>query len=240
MKKVLFFFALLGGMMAAQAQNDFQLVNNNVAYNNGDTINVEIYEEDIYEMDYQVLVFLKVNNLSTSSVTMTLTTHILSGNEAFRVQSVCSTVCAEGETCPPFTVGPNGQSDNVFPEYVVTPEAAPQGAVGVAELILKNTANNAEILKAYAKLNYHPMNQGIAEHKEVKVKVYPNPTASMLNINAEDIDEIVLTDMSGKTVLRQMVNGDAQINVETLQNGMYILNTIKDGQVNGTQKVMVR
>jgi len=54
--------------------------------------------------------------------------------------------------------------------------------------------------------------------------VFPNPTASTLNINSSNnaIDKIVVFDAAGKTVLQQ--EGSAtQLNVEKLATGLYII-----------------
>ncbi len=54
--------------------------------------------------------------------------------------------------------------------------------------------------------------------------IYPNPTKSVLNLNALDvgsIDKVVITDMTGKKVLEQ--NNANQVNVQNLAKGMYVL-----------------
>lgn len=245
MKKLFFLIALLGSMTAANAQNEFQLQHNQNAcdtigiYNSGDTISIDVYEEDIYEMDYQVLVFLQVKNNTDQAANLTLTTHITTGNNAFRVQSVCSTVCAEGETCPPFDVAANSVSDNVFPEYIVTPTAATEGTTGVAELILNNTADHSELLTTYLKMTYHPMTNSIRDTRPVSIKVYPNPTTAQLTVDTQ-ADEVVLTDLAGREVMRQRVNGNTRLNVESLTPGTYVLTTLSGNHATGTQKVIVR
>jgi hypothetical protein len=57
------------------------------------------------------------------------------------------------------------------------------------------------------------------------VRVYPNPTAEILNIEIEDnisLDKIAVTDVSGKTVIVQ-TETTTQINTENLANGMYLI-----------------
>jgi hypothetical protein len=59
----------------------------------------------------------------------------------------------------------------------------------------------------------------------VSITVFPNPTASVVNLNFSNnvvIDKVVVTDISGKTVLEQNQN-TAKINVEKLAIGLYIL-----------------
>lgn len=60
---------------------------------------------------------------------------------------------------------------------------------------------------------------------EAFVKVYPNPATSMLNVqipNAAAIDKIVVSDITGKIIMKQTKNS-SQINVENLVKGLYIL-----------------
>ena len=64
------------------------------------------------------------------------------------------------------------------------------------------------------------------------LKIYPNPTTTILNIsnNKLPIDKIIITDMLGKKILEQ--NGKtSQLDVQELQQGMYILRVFSDGGV---------
>ena len=60
---------------------------------------------------------------------------------------------------------------------------------------------------------------------ESAIKVFPNPTTTILSIqnpNHLTIDKIIITDLAGKTVLQQDQNA-TEINVDQLAIGMYIL-----------------
>ena len=66
---------------------------------------------------------------------------------------------------------------------------------------------------------------GIAAFASNQITVFPNPTASVITVqnNANLVlDTIIVTDLTGKTVLLQTQNSN-QINVEQLASGMYIL-----------------
>jgi hypothetical protein len=55
------------------------------------------------------------------------------------------------------------------------------------------------------------------------IAVFPNPTQAILNLPFETIiDNIIITDLTGKTVLHQTLPS-SQINVQNLAKGMYIL-----------------
>jgi len=64
----------------------------------------------------------------------------------------------------------------------------------------------------------------------VAFSVYPNPATDRLNFNTADIDldEITLTDISGKVVLRQ--KGSASANVSMVAPGMYIAKATAGGR----------
>ena len=59
---------------------------------------------------------------------------------------------------------------------------------------------------------------------ENSLKLYPNPTASVLNIEGESMTSLEVFNMVGQRVMAQEVNGDkAQINTESLNSGMYFI-----------------
>ena len=61
--------------------------------------------------------------------------------------------------------------------------------------------------------------------KESTIVLYPNPTSAFLNLrlaNNQAIERVVVTDILGKKVLEQNKN-TAQINVESLSAGLYIV-----------------
>ena len=74
---------------------------------------------------------------------------------------------------------------------------------------------------------------GIVEIESAGVKIYPNPTNSILNIelkNAITNGTLTLFDMSGKAILLQVIYGNpAQINMSQLPAGNYILRIIENG-----------
>ena len=64
-----------------------------------------------------------------------------------------------------------------------------------------------------------------------KISVYPNPATNILNISLEEnttIDRLTITDLSGKKILEQVGNA-ATVNIESLANGMYVLQVFANG-----------
>jgi hypothetical protein len=73
---------------------------------------------------------------------------------------------------------------------------------------------------------YSGTNLGVKEsNKEKLISVYPNPTTSKLNLhfsNNKTIDKVVIIDVTGK-IVKQQTENTAQINVEKLVTGLYVI-----------------
>ena len=56
------------------------------------------------------------------------------------------------------------------------------------------------------------------------VTVYPNPSNGILNIKSSlDVLEVIVFDISGKTVHRTILNGNSSIDLSELNKGSYIV-----------------
>jgi hypothetical protein len=65
-----------------------------------------------------------------------------------------------------------------------------------------------------------------------KVRIYPNPTSSILNIELSGIkiDKIIISDVLGKTMFEQTQNTN-QVNVGNLAAGIYIVKVFSDNKI---------
>ena len=71
----------------------------------------------------------------------------------------------------------------------------------------------------------------IDEYSMLNVKVYPNPTTSLLNIDTvHSIENIQITNMLGQTVMTQDAVLNNTLDVSSLQTGMYFLNISANNQ----------
>ncbi len=68
---------------------------------------------------------------------------------------------------------------------------------------------------------------------ESSLKLYPNPTANVLNIEGEGMVSVEVYNTVGQRIMAQEVNGNkAQVNTESLNNGMYFIRILaNDGSV---------
>ena len=80
-------------------------------------------------------------------------------------------------------------------------------------------------------------NTGIPENDfSNQLYIYPNPASSTLNIQTQS-NQATLIDLTGKTLLiTKLKNGEAQLDVSSLNNGIYFLQTDKGK----TQKIIVQ
>ena len=64
---------------------------------------------------------------------------------------------------------------------------------------------------------------GVVENEQT-VKIYPNPTMGVLNIEGEDMTSVEIYNTVGQCVMMREVNCNAvQLNTESLSNGLYIV-----------------
>ena len=98
------------------------------------------------------------------------------------------------------------------------------------------------VVKAFAVVNgetyygaettFQTWTEGIAE-LEQSLKLYPNPTTGVLNIQGEGIVSVEVYNTVGQRVMTQVVDGNStQLNTESLNNGIYFLRIqANDGNV---------
>mgnify|MGYP000160842643 CR=1 FL=1 len=80
-------------------------------------------------------------------------------------------------------------------------------------------------------------NSGLQELDVLQWKLFPNPTTDMLHVSVQygQATEWVVTDVFGKTILRQQISGnEVQLNTENLSNGTYF---VQVHFVNGSRSV---
>lgn len=93
-------------------------------------------------------------------------------------------------------------------------------------------ASSIYMVKAYVVVNgvtyygtettFQTWTEGVNE-LESSLKLYPNPTASVLNVEAEGMTRVEVYNTIGQRVMMQQVDGKAQVNTESLNSGMYII-----------------
>jgi hypothetical protein len=98
------------------------------------------------------------------------------------------------------------------------------------------------MVKAYAVVNgqtyYGPETtfqtwmEGVDE-LENSVKLYPNPTNNILNVEGEGMSSIEVYNAVGQRVMKQEVNGNkAQVNTQSLNSGVYFIRIVaNDGSM---------
>lgn len=82
------------------------------------------------------------------------------------------------------------------------------------------------------------------EEQEIDFSTYPNPASSDFNIqmttNGADVD-LMVYNILGETVMNeQMFDGLNNVNIESLNNGVYFYSILKNGKAVETKKLIVR
>ena len=90
------------------------------------------------------------------------------------------------------------------------------------------------------KLEHIENNVSVEETIETSVNIYPNPVKDVLTIAADNVNQVVMYNSLGQIVKTVKGNeGNINVNVNDLENGMYFVNIIdNDGNVT-TNKVSV-
>ena len=138
------------------------------------------------------------------------------------------------------TLDYNGYPDEVGFECrkVTNPEPIiVHGILNVFQKILGSTdelePTSIYMVKAYAIVNgytfygaettFQTWTEGVDELGN-SLKLYPNPTANMLNVEGEGMSSLEVYNTVGQRVMTQEVSGDkTQINTESLNNGIYFI-----------------
>lgn len=94
-------------------------------------------------------------------------------------------------------------------------------------------ATNAQGSNQLTKVDYIKVNGSFINHLTVKqgFTMYPNPAASSVFIDTKDAQQIILSDMFGRTIKTMDVNSDlSEIAVDDVQNGAYTLTLLKNNE----------
>ena len=77
------------------------------------------------------------------------------------------------------------------------------------------------------------------EENEVSFGIYPNPAESELNINSNAAFEYQMINSVGQVVMSGVANGNAKLNVSELNNGVYFLKVVANGNTS-VEKVIIK
>lgn len=99
------------------------------------------------------------------------------------------------------------------------------GGMGVSDIAIPTTGNYNITFNIANGAYSFTSTLGTKEQSLSKISLYPNPTTSKITLqtpNESVIDKIIITDVTGKTVLEQIKNTN-QIDVQNLSKGVYFL-----------------
>ena len=140
-------------------------------------------------------------------------------------------------------------NDGIIGQELFKTEGTANGTVGYNIRFLSESSSPEYLTNVDGKLFFTATNGGqngrelwvldtnllsTSENKtnDNKFSIFPNPTNNILtihNLENKSIDKITILDLTGKKVLEQKNNSNT-INVENLQNGMYLLQILSEGK----------
>ena len=110
------------------------------------------------------------------------------------------------------------------------------GTVALDELIIGNSFRSVTYDE-----NFEEINLAVAMDENIKAKLYPNPATTHFTVDLSSITkaDLKLFDLTGKMVMSKTnVTGQIMIPVNTLENGIYILN-VKTESGSYMQKILI-
>jgi hypothetical protein len=82
---------------------------------------------------------------------------------------------------------------------------------------------------------------GVDDLNEIEANIYPNPSSSQLNVEADLIDAtIAITDLAGRTLMVEPFNNEMNLNVAELKDGVYFVIIEKKGISTIKEKIIVQ
>jgi hypothetical protein len=82
---------------------------------------------------------------------------------------------------------------------------------------------------------------GINNVEKNSFEVFPNPTDDLLTIelqNTNGVNQIQLNDLTGKMIISKEIENHEQLNVSNLNQGIYLLTILKNGEVIGIERLV--
>lgn len=152
-------------------------------------------------------------------------------------QLTSSTLSCSHPSALTYVAIPNGE----FTEYNLTFDAT-NVQPGIYSIDMDMTDNGVPAQTVHKSIQirviYDANLSGLSPLKEEMIRVYPNPTSSILNLDGlEATDKIQLLDLQGKLVLSGKQQAHS-LDISSLENGVYLLRITRDGKHIQTVKIL--
>ncbi len=211
-----------GTLISADILNATANVEGSFTYsvNVGDTLKAGTHE--------LIATFVPVNNTLTQNVPFITDTVKLTVNKATLTVSVADATVNQGDDMPSFTFSYEGFVLNENMSVLTAIPSAKCNATtdnaGTFDIIVSGGASdNYNFEYKNGKLTVNAKETAIAD-SEVKISVYPNPTADVLFVETEsNADYIYVYNMAGKLVLTEANVGKTRIDLTNEPQGTYFV-----------------
>ncbi len=167
------------------------------------------------------------------------------------LNATCWEVCPPSDTAGQFPTmtSPIIRMDPAAIEYSFAAHQYPEGLSGCSHFRFiffgdgSNYRDSVDIYFSHGQNCNTPAS--INGQQQVAFDVYPNPAKDLISINIEENiseGEIIITNLLGLTVARYQIaelNGNKEISVASLENGIYQLSILNNKKIIGTRSVQV-
>jgi hypothetical protein len=167
------------------------------------------------------------------------------------LNATCWEVCPPSDTAGQFPTmtSPFIRMDPAAIEYSFAAHQYPEGISGCSHfrfIFFGDGSNYRDSVDIYFN---HGQNcntpASINGQQQIAFDVFPNPAKDLITVNLDENileGEIIITNLLGLTVARYNVaqlNGNKEISVANLENGIYQLSILSDKKIIGTRSVQV-
>ncbi len=167
------------------------------------------------------------------------------------LNATCWEVCPPSDTAGQFPTitSPFIRMDPAAIEYSFAAHQYPEGLSGCSHfrfIFFADGTNYRDSVDIYFS---HGQNcntpASINGQQQIAFDIFPNPAKDLITVNIDENileGEIIITNLLGLTVARYNVaelNGNKEISLENLENGIYQLSILKDKEIIGTRSIQV-
>tara|TARA_R110002049_G_scaffold306687_3_gene505607 strand:+ start:175 stop:1119 length:945 start_codon:yes stop_codon:yes gene_type:complete len=173
--------------------------------------------------------FAAVEGKTGSNMTNIWQIHAL-GNRNYTIQTIPTTGLTSGNNT---TIELDADYTQAMKNITVNGNLITHGEIAESVTLLNNFANGV--------FTNGPV--GIRENKLMNFAVSPNPSPKDVLIQFEENqngNELILTSLNGQVISREIITSGNQVNLSIGTKGTYLANIYKEGNLIGSQKVIIK
>lgn len=173
--------------------------------------------------------FAAFEGMSGTSMNTGWQIHAL-GNRNYNTQTIQTSGYTTGTTT---TIELNADYTQALNNITINGNLFNHGEMGEAATLLNNF--NTSVFTSGT--------VGIQKNELTKFNVSPNPSERNIILTFEDNqngNELIINSLNGQEVKRELITSGNQVNISINTKGAYIINIVKEGQIIGSERVIIK